>query len=101
MGYKAGTRVRDRVQRMPEVAHNIGRLTNRGIPNIMKLILTPLALVLALVACTKTPDPTAPPKPKTAEAAPAASTNAVTATVAREESGIAWQKGDVDAAFAK
>src|SRR6266567_6553675 len=63
-------------------------------------LLAPLALGLALAACTKTPDPSSPPKPKTADAAGAVSLQAgIVAT--REETGVAWQKGDVDAAFAK
>jgi len=64
-------------------------------------MLVPLALGLALAACTKAPDPSSPPKPKTTDVTPAASLQAVSAIGTHEERGIAWQKGDVDAAFAK
>src|SRR6266567_937934 len=67
----------------------------------MRLMLVPLALGLALAACTKAPDPSSPPKPKTTDVTPAASLQAVSAIGTHEERGIAWQKGDVDAAFAK
>jgi thiol-disulfide isomerase/thioredoxin len=61
-----------------------------------------LATALALLAaCSKAPDPTAAPKPKTD---PAASVGAAAgpeaAAVRHEAGGIAWQTRDVDAAFA-
>ena len=63
-----------------------------------------IAVALAVLsACSKPPDPpTAAPKPKTdAVAAPnAAAPAATTAEGLHQVGGIAWQKGDVDAAFA-
>ena len=54
-----------------------------------------LALTMALVAC---PQPTEPPKPK-AVATPTPAPSAVPAESAAHADGIAWRKGDVDAAF--
>jgi len=54
------------------------------------------AAVAALSACSKPPDPpTAAPKPKTDAVAAATTTEGL-----HQVGGIAWQKGDVDAAFA-
>ena len=69
------------------------------------MTLKPLILSLALiaVACTKAPEPPSnPPKPKTEAPSgmvllPVAQS---TGGAGQAESGIAWQKGDVDAAFA-
>jgi thiol-disulfide isomerase/thioredoxin len=61
------------------------------------------AAVAALSACSKPPDPpTAAPKPKTdaIAAANAAAPAATTTEGLHQVGGIAWQKGDVDAAFA-
>ena len=61
------------------------------------------AAVAALIACSKPPDPpTAAPKPKTdaIAAANAAAPAATTTEGLHQVGGIAWQKGDVDAAFA-
>ena len=54
-----------------------------------------LALTVALAAC---PQPTEPPKPKAA-ATVAPAQSAVPAESAAHADGIAWRKGDVDAAF--
>ncbi len=63
-----------------------------------------IATALAMLgACSKTPDPTAAPKPKTdAVVAAPNSPAAAPANAAglHPVDGIAWQKGDVDAAFA-
>ena len=66
----------------------------------MNIKLLPIAFALALWACTKTPEPTTPPKPKTSDAAsPAATQRVAEKSDAAHEAGIAWRKGDVDAAF--
>jgi thiol-disulfide isomerase/thioredoxin len=60
------------------------------------------AVALAVLgACTKAPDPSTAPKPKTGALATsvAAPTNASTDGL-HAATGIAWQQGDVDAAFA-
>jgi len=63
-----------------------------------------IAVALAgLSACSKPPDPpTAAPKPKTdaIAAANAAAPRATSTDGVHQVGGIAWQKGDVDAAFA-
>jgi len=61
-----------------------------------------IALVLAVVACTKAPEPpTNPPKPKTDPSSGMVQPVAPAAIgQAHVESGVAWQRGDVDAAFA-
>jgi thiol-disulfide isomerase/thioredoxin len=56
-------------------------------------------LIAALAACSKAPDPIATPKPKAESvAAPAARPEAGDGL--HQAGGIAWQKGDVDQAFA-
>ena len=63
-----------------------------------------IAVALAVLsACSKPPDPpTAAPKPKTdaIAAANAAAPRATSTDGVHQVGGIAWQKGDVDAAFA-
>ena len=62
----------------------------------MRLKPLTVAFVLAAVACTKPPEPpTNPPKPKTEP-----TSGAVLQSAAQPEAGVAWLKGDVDAAFA-
>ncbi|HEY2862282.1 MAG TPA: thioredoxin family protein [Casimicrobiaceae bacterium] len=59
------------------------------------------AVLAVLGACQKAPDPTAAPKPKTdALATTVGAPTNVAAEGLRPAGGIAWQKGDVDAAFA-
>jgi len=62
-----------------------------------------IAALAVLSACSKPPDPpTAAPKPKTdaIAAANAAAPRATSTDGVHQVGGIAWQKGDVDAAFA-
>jgi thioredoxin-related protein len=69
----------------------------------MKIKLLPIAFALAFFACTKAPEPpTSPPKPKTGDASsPAATQPVAQKSDTAHETGIAWRKGDVDAAFAQ
>ncbi|HEY2970364.1 MAG TPA: thioredoxin family protein, partial [Casimicrobiaceae bacterium] len=72
----------------------------------LQLRLSALALTLALAACPQTPEP---PKPRAATAAadaaqvaPASATGGASSSSAAASAhadGIAWRKGDVDAAF--
>jgi thioredoxin-related protein len=55
-----------------------------------------LALTMALAAC---PQPTEPPKPKAAAVPALPASSAPPAESAAHADGIAWRKGDVDAAF--
>jgi len=67
------------------------------------MTLKPLALVflVAAVACTKAPEPPQnPPKPKTDAPSGMAVPPAAHSAGAQAETGVAWRKGDVDAAFA-
>ena len=58
--------------------------------------------LLVLAACSKTPDPIAAPKPKTEPTAAAGGGAApVIVQAAHQADGIAWEKGNVDAAFAE
>ncbi len=57
------------------------------------------AALAALAACSKAPDPIAAPKPKT-ESVAASDTRPSPSEGLHQVGGIAWQKGDVDAAFA-
>ena len=60
-----------------------------------------IAALAVLGACSKAPDPIATPKPKTDTVATSnAGVAAATVGTLHEIGGIAWQKGDVDAAFA-
>ena len=62
-----------------------------------------LFVVAALAACSKSPEPAVTAsKPAATDAAPpvAAAPAATPAAQAQETAGIAWRKGDVDAAFA-
>ncbi|MGH8851957.1 MAG: thioredoxin fold domain-containing protein [Casimicrobiaceae bacterium] len=60
-----------------------------------------LAAALAVLgACTKTPDPVATPKPRTAPAATVGADAPAATRPALDVAGVAWRKGDVDAAFA-
>jgi thioredoxin-related protein len=58
-----------------------------------------LLVAAAFGACSKSPDPPATAKPSAAETA-LAPVVAAPAALAHETAGIAWRKGDVDAAFA-
>jgi thiol-disulfide isomerase/thioredoxin len=63
-----------------------------------------VAFALALAGCSKPPDTVPVPKPKTAAVLAAAASLPApsnTATPVDQEAGIAWQRGDVDAAFAQ
>ena len=66
-----------------------------------RLIAAIATTLAALVACSKAPDPVATPKPKTE---PVAASNATPRPASddglHQAGGVAWQKGDVDAAFA-
>ncbi len=94
----------------PAFAPNLGGWHNIGPPGLSKTIMinpgqiAAIAAALAVLsACSKPPDPpTAAPKPKTdAVAAANAAAPAATPTEGLHQvGGIAWQKGDVDAAFA-
>ena len=69
----------------------------------MNLRLACLAVVLGVVACSKTPDAPTAAAPDAAKAAPVVAASPPPPAVvqaAHAESGIAWHKGDVDAAFA-
>jgi len=54
-----------------------------------------LAVILLVAGCSKVPDPAPPPASK------ATVPSAVVPEPARVELGVAWEKGDVDAAFAR
>ena len=63
-----------------------------------------LAVALSLVACSKTPDAPTASIPDAMKATPVVAASPPSAAVvqaAHAEDGIAWRKGDVDAAFAE
>ena len=69
----------------------------------MNLRLAGLAITLSFVACSKTPDAPTAAAPDPAKAAAAVAVSPPPPAVvqaAHAENGIAWHKGDVDAAFA-
>ena len=69
----------------------------------MNLKLAGLAIALALAACTKTPDAPTAAVPDATKATPVVAVSPPPPAVvqaAHAENGIAWHKGDVDAAFA-
>ena len=62
-----------------------------------------LLTAAALAACSKAPEPPVAAKPSATEAAApplVAAPAAAPASQSYENAGIAWRKGDVDAAFA-
>ena len=70
----------------------------------MKLRLAGSMLALCLVACSKSPDTANAPASDARKAAPAVAAAAVPIVApqsAHVDDGIAWRKGDVDAAFAE
>jgi hypothetical protein len=85
--------------------HN-GRSFNtrdRIAPSVMNLRLAGLLFALGLAACSKSPDAGtagATDAPKTTPLAVAAQAAPAPVAPADADAGIAWRKGDVDAAFA-
>jgi len=70
---------------------------------VLAMTLKPLAfgLLLAAAACNKAPEPPQnPPKPKTDSPSGMVLLPVAQSAGAQAEGGIAWRKGDVDAAFA-